>query len=464
VTGRVAGAPGARILVVEDKASMRQMLLDTLAGEGYAADGAESAEEGLARLRAARYDVVVSDVHLRGMSGLDLVSASRDVDSLLPIILLTAFGTVEVAVQAMKEGAYDFLTKPVDVERLLLIVQRAIEKRQMVTDNIVLREALSERLVPPVIVGEAESIRAALATARKAAATDATVLLLGESGTGKELVARAIHHGSRRATFPLVAVNCAAIPKDLLEHELFGSERGAFTGADRRKIGRIELAHHGTLFFDEIGDLPMELQAKLLRVLQERRFERIGGTKSIAVDVRVIAATNKSLRDEVRRGAFREDLFYRLDVIPIELPPLRERPGDVPLLARWLVEQISRDLRKPGMRLSEAALAKLARHSWPGNIRELRNTIERALILSEGLEIGAQEIALPDDAGDETAAVGAGVTSGLAAARREAVRRLEVETIRRVLAETKGNKAEAARRLDLSYKSLWSKVKEYGLD
>jgi DNA-binding NtrC family response regulator len=365
----------------------------------------------------------------------------------------------------MKDGAYDFLTKPVDVDRFLLVVQRALEKRRIVTDNLVLREELGDRLEPPVIVGEAETIRAALATARKAAASDATVLLLGESGTGKELVARAIHHASPRADFPLVVVNCATIPKDLLENELFGSEKGAFTGADRRKVGRLELANRGTVFFDEIGDLPIELQAKLLRVLQERRFERVGGTKPVFVDVRVIAATNKSLRDEVKTGGFREDLYYRLNVIPIELPPLRQRPGDVVLLARWFAAHLARELRKPETTLSPEALDRLERYHWPGNIRELRNTIERALILSEGTRIEPGEIALPDEPPPaEEAVVAAGATGGLAAAKRDAVRRLEATTIRRVLAESKGNKAEAARRLNLSYKSLWSKVKEYGLD
>ncbi len=458
-------AERARILVVEDKPSMRQMLLDTLAAEAYPADGVDSAEEALSRLRGERYDLVLTDVQLPGMSGFDLLAAVREQEPLLPIVLLTAFGTVEGAVRAMKEGAYDFLTKPVDVDRLLIVVQRALEKRRIVADNLVLREELRERLDPPVIVGEAESIRATLATARKAAATDATVLLLGESGTGKELVARAIHHASPRAALPLVTVNCATIPKDLLENELFGSEKGAFTGADRRKLGRFELADRGTIFFDEIGDLPIELQSKLLRVLQERQFERVGGTKPVFVDVRVIAATNKSLREEVKRGAFREDLFYRLNVIPIELPPLRERPGDVVLIARWFVAQLSRELRKPEARLTSAALDRLARYSWPGNIRELRNTIERALILAERPEIDLAEIALHDEEpDDEAAAVAVGAATGLSAAKRETIRRFEVTTIRRVLEETKGNKAEAARRLSLSYKSLWSKVKEYGLD
>ncbi len=464
----------ARVLVVEDKASMREMLVETFVAEGFEADGVERGEDAAGRLRSARHDLVVTDLQLPGISGLDVLRAARELDPFLPVILLTAFGTIEAAVRAMKEGAYDFLTKPVDTERLLLVAQRALEKRRMATDNLVLREELGERLEPPVIVGEAPSLLAALATARKAAATDATVLLLGESGTGKELVARAIHHESPRAESPLVVVNCAAIPRDLLENELFGSEKGAFTGAERRKIGRVELANRGTLFLDEVGDLSTELQAKILRVLQERRFERVGGTKAIAVDVRIVAATNKNLREGVRNGAFREDLFYRLNVIPIELPPLRERPGDAALLGRWFVSQLARELGKPDAFLSDAAVERLSRYSWPGNIRELRNTIERALILSEGPEIGPAEIALPDepsrDVGEEIAALAtsavaeAGATVPLADAKREAMRRLERDTIRRVLDESKGNKAEAARRLRLSYKSLWSKVKEYGLD
>ncbi len=462
----------ARVLVVEDKASMREMLVETLVAEGFEADGIERGEDAAGRLRSARHDLVITDLQLPGISGLDVLRAARELDPFLPVILLTAFGTIEAAVRAMKEGAYDFLTKPVDTERLLLVAQRALEKRRMATDNLLLREELRDRLEPPVIVGEAPSLLAALATARKAAATDATVLLLGESGTGKELVARAIHHESPRAASPLVVVNCAAIPRDLLENELFGSERGAFTGAERRKVGRIELANRGTLFLDEIGDLPTELQAKILRVLQERQFERVGGTKAITVDVRIVAATNKNLREEVRSGAFREDLFYRLNVIPIELPPLRERPGDVALLGRWFVSQLARELGKPDAFLAEAAIERLSRYPWPGNIRELRNTIERALILSDGPEIGPAEIALPDEpAREEYAVVAApappvvaGATVPLAEAKREAMRRLERETIRRVLDESKGNKAEAARRLQLSYKSLWLKVKEYELE
>lgn len=462
------GAPAAgeaRILVVEDRAGVRAMLLDTLAAEGFRAEGVESGEAAVARLREARFDLVVSDLQLPGMSGIGLLSAAREVDPMLPVVLLTAFGTVEGAVQAMKEGAYDFLTKPVDADRLLLVAQRAIEKRRMATDNLLLRDELRDRLDPPVIVGESESIRRALATARKVAATDATVLLLGESGTGKEMVARLIHHESPRAGRSLVAINCAAIPKDLLENELFGSEKGAFTGADRRKIGRLELASGGTVFLDEIGDLPIELQGKLLRVLEEKQFERVGGTRPVAVDIRVIAATNRDLRAEVRRGSFREDLFYRVNVVPIELPPLRERPGDVLLLARWFVGQLARELRKPEPRLADAALERLARYSWPGNVRELRNTIERALILAEGSLIGPGEITLPDEPeAAEEALVAAAAAPDLASAKRETIRRLEIATLRRVLRDTKGNKAEAARRLNLSYKSLWLKVKEYGLD
>jgi DNA-binding NtrC family response regulator len=452
----------ATLLLVEDRASMRQMMAESLLAEGYAVTDVDSGEAAAEQLRRARFDLIVSDFQLPGMSGVELLRAARELDPLVPVVLLTAFGTVEVAVQAMKEGAYDFLTKPVDIERLLLVIERALEKRRIVTDNMLLKEELRERLEPPVIVGEDESIKSVLAMARKAAASDATVLILGESGTGKELVARFIHHESPRAAFPLVTINCATIPGDLLEHELFGSERGAFTGADRRKLGRIELANRGTVFLDEIGDLPVDLQAKLLRVIQERRFERVGGTRSISVDVRIVAATNKNLRDEVKRGAFRDDLFYRLNVIPLELPPLRERPGDVVLLARWLAGQLARGVSKPEPRFTEEALAKLAAYSWPGNIRELRNAIERAIILCDGLEITAQAIALPEEAVHETA--GAPAAAGLGAAKRDAMRRLEIDAIRGALEAANGNKAEAARRVGLSYRALWAKVKEYGLE
>ena len=339
-------APGpsvADILIVEDKESLRTMLRKTLESRGYAVDEAADAYEARRRLSAFRYLVVLTDLRLPAGSGFDVLQAAREADPETPVVVMTAFGTVEEAVRAMKEGAADFLTKPVDTDHLLLLLDRAIDKRRMVTELVILKEEYQRRFGLPRVLGEDPALKEAMLALQRAAATDATVLLLGESGTGKELMSRALHQLSARAKGPFVAINCAAIPENLLENELFGHEKGAFTGATGRKVGKAELAHKGTLFLDEIGDLPLPLQGKILRLVQERQFERVGGLQTLTVDVRVVAATNRDLRELVAEKLFREDLFFRLSVMPIEIPPLRRRRRDVPLLAEAFLQRLARE-------------------------------------------------------------------------------------------------------------------------
>ncbi|MFH1277454.1 MAG: sigma-54 dependent transcriptional regulator [Candidatus Eisenbacteria bacterium] len=446
-----------KILVVEDRAGTRRMLEETFGDEGYRAVAVATGEEAVARLRKESFDLVVTDLALPGMDGLQVLAAARESDPLAPVIVMTAHGTVENAVRAIKEGAYDFVTKPVDTDRLLLLAERASEHRALEARDRA--HAVTERA--PEIIGESAANRRALALAEKVAARDAAVLLLGESGTGKELFARRIHSRSPRAGHPLVAVNCAAIPRDLVEAELFGSEKGAYTGSDRLRVGRFELANGGTIFFDEIGELPPGSQSKLLRVLEEKTVRRIGGNRSIRVDVRLVTATNRDLEKEVREGRFREDLYYRLNVFPLRLPPLRERPEDIPVLAGHFLDLFASEQGRERPRLSPGAIEALARYAWPGNVRELGNVLERAVILAEGDTI-PEELVLPRMGGTESG--GEPTAADLHEAVRLAVRRVESEMIGRVLAECGGNKSEAARRMKISYRSLWSKVKEYGLE
>src|SRR5882757_2759836 len=336
------------LLLVEDKTELRTMLRKALERAGYAVDEAPDGAAGIQKVRARRYLMVITDLKMPGASGLDVLRETKQADGAIPVLLLTAYGSVEEAVAAMKEGAFDFLQKPVDLEHLKLLVQRAARQQELLRENLLLREEYAARYGFPRIVGEHASIRGISQQIQRIAATDSTALLLGESGTGKELFARAIHHLSNRREQPFVALNCAAIPEGLVENELFGHERGAFTGAGARKVGKMDLAHRGTLFLDEIGELPLAIQAKLLRVLEDRRFERVGGTQLIEVDVRILAATNKDLRDAVAAKSFREDLFFRVAAVPITIPPLRERGNDVLLLADHFLEKFSREFAKPG--------------------------------------------------------------------------------------------------------------------
>src|SRR5277367_599636 len=383
------------LLLVEDKPELRAMLRKALERAGHSVDEAPDGSSAVAKVRARRYMLVLTDLKLPGCSGLDVLRETKQADPTIPVILITAYGSVEEAVTAMKEGAYDFIQKPVDLDHLNLLVERASQQQQLQRENLLLREEYTERYGFPRIVGEHKTMQDATHQVQRVAGTDSTVLLLGQSGTGKELFARAIHNLSPRREHSFVALNCAAIPEGLVENELFGHERGAYTGAGSRKVGKMELANRGTIFLDEIAELPLTTQAKLLRVLEERNFERVGGTQLVEIDVRILAATNKNLQEAVANKTFREDLFFRISAVPITIPPLRERGDDVHLLAEAFLERFRREFKKPGLQFTEQARARLQAYAWPGNVRELQNTIERAAILSDGDLIGPAELNLP---------------------------------------------------------------------
>ncbi len=451
----------ADILIVEDKESLRTMLRTTLESKGYTADEAGDAYAAKKRLSAFRYLVVLTDLKLPAGSGLDVLQAAREADPDTPVVVMTAFGTVEEAVKAMKLGAADFLTKPVDTDHLLLLLDRAVEGRRVATELVLLKEEYQRRFGLPRVLGEDPALKESMLALQRAAGTDATVLLLGESGTGKELMSRALHQLSERARGPFVAINCAAIPENLLENELFGHEKGAFTGATGRKIGKAELAHKGTLFLDEIGDMPLPLQGKILRLVQERQFERVGGLQTLSVDVRVVAATNRDLRALVDEKLFREDLFFRLSVMPIEIPPLRRRRRDVPLLAEAFLQRLAREMGRRDLRLSDAAKRTLQAHSWPGNVRELQNCLERAAILCDGSLIEPVHLRLdPGPRGGPALADIVDLSGPLAAARERAAARAEEEAIALAMREAGGDRAAAAARLGVSLSTLGRRLRE----
>jgi DNA-binding NtrC family response regulator len=452
------------ILLVEDKDSLRRVLRLTLENAGYSVTEAADAREGLNAIAGSPHKLVLTDLRMPHGSGLDVLRAARAADLNIPVIVMTAFGSIDEAVQAMKDGAHDFLQKPVDSNHLLLIVERALAHERLRTENILLREEWSRRYGFPRIIGESEAIKQAVADTQRVAQTEATVLLLGESGTGKELFARAIHHLSARRDQPFVAINCAAIPETLIENELFGHERGAFTGAGDRRLGKFELASGGTVFLDEIGELPLAVQGKLLRVIEERVVDRIGGRAPVPVDVRVVAATNRDLKAAAESGEFRRDLFFRLAVFPLEIPPLRERAGDVVLLARHFAATLGKELRGREAGLSEEALVALRAHRWPGNVRELENAIERACILSDTLTLERKDLGLADASGDDAAALkGLDLTGSLSDAAQRALRLVERHKILTALADNGGNKMKTAEDLGVSYKTLLTKIKDYNL-
>ena len=453
----------ADILIVEDKESLRTMLRTTLESRGYSADEAADAYEARKRLQAFRYLVVLTDLKLPAGSGFDVLQAAREADADTPVLVMTAFGTIEEAVRAMKLGAADFLTKPVDTEHLLLLLDRAVESRRVATELVLLKEEYQRRFGLPRVLGEDPALKESMLELQRAAGTDATVLLLGESGTGKELMSRALHQLSERAKGPFVAINCAAIPENLLENELFGHEKGAFTGATGRKIGKAELAHKGTLFLDEIGDLPLTLQGKILRLVQERQFERVGGLQTLNVDVRVVAATNRDLRALVEEKLFREDLFFRLSVMPIEIPPLRRRRRDIPLLAEAFLHRLAREMGRRDLRLSDAAKRALVEHSWPGNVRELSNCIERAAILCEGSVIEPEHLRLdPGPGGGPALADVLDLSGPLADVRERAAARAEEEAIALAMRDTDGDRAAAAAKLGVSLSTLGRRLRVAG--
>jgi DNA-binding NtrC family response regulator len=437
------------VLLVEDKAELREMLQQALERMKYQVTAIGTATAGRNALRERRFTAVLTDLKLPDGSGLDVLRSAMEVDGSLPVVVMTAYGTISEAVSAMRDGAYDFIQKPIDLQHLEHVLGRAIERYQLLRENIVLKEEYARRFGFPEMVGEHPAIVAAGREMQRIAPLDSTVLLLGESGTGKELFARAIHKLSPRAPKPFLALNCAAIPESLVENELFGHEKGAFTGADTRQAGRFELAHGGTLFLDEIGELPSAVQAKLLRALESGRVQRLGATADVSVNVRVIAATNRDLEAAAEAQAFRRDLYYRLAVFPIRIPPLRERGSDIQLLAEHFLERFRRELRKPQLALSANAKQALAAHPWPGNVRELQNVMERAAILNDGA-IDAENLGLATRGGQAKAAA-AGAAND----------RANLESVMR---ECKWNKQAAAERLGISYKTLLTRLKTFQLD
>jgi DNA-binding NtrC family response regulator len=428
-----------RILIVEDRDSLRRMLERALGQEGYEVTTAADGQAALRLLAERGFDLVLTDLKLPDLSGIEVLAASRQVQPRVPVVVLTGYGTVGAAVEAMKLGAYDFLEKPLEIDDLSRLIERAIGEPE---EASVLRVAGA-----PPIVGAHPRLRAAIRLLQRVGPTESTVLLTGESGTGKELFARAIHALSPRRAGPCVALNCAAIPETLIENELFGHEKGAFTGADRRQPGRFEQAEGGTLFLDEIGELPLAVQGKLLRALEELTFERVGGGRTLHADVRLVAATNRDLAGMVDDGELRADLFFRLNVFPIELPPLRERASDIPLLAHHLLAEIARRHHaEPPPRLEEAAAELLRDEPWPGNVRELANVLERAVILAEGPSIRAIDLRPLLQRSTAAAATG------------------ERERIKAALVAAEGGKRAAAALLGISYRALLRKIKEHDLE
>jgi len=475
VTTRARAGVQPPILIVEDKDSLRAMLRLALEAQGHQVVDARDQREAETALHGSRPSVVLSDLRLPEGDGFGVLRASKEYDPELPVIVMTAFGSIQDAVAAMKEGALDFLAKPVDPEHLLLLVERALAQRRLATENLILKEELASRRGAPQIVGDDPKLKQVSVALHRAATTDTTVLLEGESGTGKELFARALHALSPRADGPFVAINCAAIPETLLETELFGHEKGAFTGASVRKPGKFELAHRGTLFLDEIGDLSLPLQAKILRALEEKRFERVGGTVPLQVDVRVVAATNRNLKAAVAARQYREDLYFRLSVFPITIPPLRDRSDDITTLARYFIERFCRDLNKKPLALSPAAEQEMRNYPWPGNVRELQNCIERAVILTEGETIHPHHLHLSfrdaaplgsaaESAGNGSSWTGIDWSGTLAEVSKRALAEIERRKLELTLKEAAGNRGRAAEILQIPYKTLTTKLRDYGLD
>lgn len=441
------------VLLIEDEKIMRITLEDALAGAGYEVMSFDAGGSALQAIKGNSFDVIVTDVRLPDIDGFDIVREINQCSD-TPVIVMTAYGTIKGAVEAMKLGAFDYITKPFALEEFLLLIERALEIKRLKEENIRLRKDINKYYCGPSIIGNSGEMKKVFSLVEKVSATNSTVLILGESGTGKELIATTVHYQSSRKDKPLIRVNCAALPEGLIESELFGHEKGAFTGAAKRKPGRFELADGGTIFLDEIGDLPLQTQAKLLRVIQEKTFERVGGTATLTVDVRIIAATNRNLEEEVKSGRFREDLYYRLNVIPVELPPLRERKEDIPDLIEFFMDRYRKKLLK-NVRFSKDAIDLLLAYEYPGNVRELENIIERCVTLAAGEMIGRGE--LPAIIRPDISAVKSLLLSTVAADA-------EKGHIIRVLQTTQGNKTKAAEILGISRKTLWEKINSYGIE
>ena len=452
------------ILVIDDEENMRHMLSKMLTRAGYRTQTAADGAQGLAVMATTGFDYILCDVKMPNMDGIGFLEHLKEVESNATIIMMSAYGTIDLAVQAMRLGAYDFISKPFKSDEVLLAIRKAEERDRLKRENRTLREQLrriEERHRFGRLVAKSKNMKAVFALAAKAAKYNTTVLITGESGTGKELVARAIHQSSPRRKYPMIAVNCGGIPDNLLESELFGYVKGAFTGADTGKKGLFEEAHHGTIFLDEIGELPLPLQVKLLRILQEGEIRPVGAAHSRKVDVRTIAATSRDLEQMIAAGEFREDLFYRLNVLPVKIPPLRERSEDIPLLCQHFINQLNETLGRKVKGISSGAMAGLLGHSWPGNVRELENAIERAMVLSDSdvladgsfsfSGVGSQDCSPVDHAFEGYSL-------------KSAQKVLEREMIIKALKATDGNRTHAAKLLEISHPSLLSKMKVYNID
>jgi nitrogen regulation protein NR(I) len=464
------------ILIIDDDDQLRKSFERLLAEEGYRSESAPSGEAGLELIRRRRPDLVILDMRLPGMNGLETYQAIHDIDPKLPVVIMTAYGTTETAIEATKMGAFDYILKPFDIPEMLNVIQQALEAGRFMRSPVDL-DALPEKASGEAILGRSKPMQEVYKAIGRVSSTDATVLIRGESGTGKELVARAIYQHSLRADKPFLVINCVAIPENLLESELFGYEKGAFTGAVHRRVGKIEQAHRGTVFLDEIGDMSFSIQAKILRLLQEKSIERLGGRDTIAVDVRIIAATNRDLEAALAEGRFREDLYYRLKVVTLSLPPLRERPGDIPLLVDYFLSRYARDSGADNPGITEEAKAVLGNYDWPGNVRELGNAIHKALIFNRGAPVSREDIsqAISDEgapskrepaAGEEAVrrwlreALSDKSEDNLFDARMD---RIASMLISEALKATGGNRTQAAKLLGLSRPTLHSKIEKYGL-
>lgn len=445
------------ILIVEDEAKMRRLLELDLGEDGFTTLSAEDAESGMNLLRENSVSLVLTDLKLPGMSGLEFLHAIKQQNAALPVVVMTAFGSVETAVEALKAGASDYVLKPFSLSEMRMVVHKELSSHQLREENRSLREALGQRYAHPNIIARSPKMQEVLAIVERIASTNSTVLLGGESGVGKDLIARAIHEKSRRARGPFIKINSTAIPENLLESELFGYERGAFTGANASKPGKFELADKGTLFLDEIGDVPPTIQVKLLHVLQEREFERLGGTKTIKVDVRLIAATNKDLREALEQGTFREDLYYRLNVVPIDIAPLRQRKEDIPDLVDLFMARFAKDSGKPIESITPEAMQILKNHHWPGNVRELQNIIERACALAKSSVLKVDDIHLDMRPAKAVSDAANFLPEGMT------LEQWEDEMIREALRRASGNKSQAARLLGISRNALRYRLSKIGI-
>ncbi|HIJ95104.1 MAG TPA: sigma-54-dependent Fis family transcriptional regulator [Desulfuromonadales bacterium] len=475
--------PLHRILVADDEESMRWVLSKALKRKGFDVDLAHDGRQALELIKDNCYDLAILDIKMPGISGLDLLDKVQESKKDLLVVIMTAEASMRNAVEAMKRGAYDYITKPFDLDVIDAIIEKVTRAKEIAGEVTTLKQELKERYQPERnIIGNSQAMQDVYKTIGKVAGSDVTVLIQGESGTGKELVARAVHFNSGRLGKPFVAINCAAIPRDLLESELFGSEKGAYTGAGERKQGKFEQANHGTLFLDEIGDMPLDLQAKILRVLQEQEITRIGGNQNIAVDVRIVAATNQALVEKVRLKEFREDLYYRLNVVPIMLAPLRERRDDIPDLARYFLERTSAEMSTSPKRLTDDALASLKAHSWPGNVRELENAIKRAVILSSDPLLTAHDFenlpaaVISQDSASQDASLESLVDmklrscmNGIETLDKGNIHAMVLEQIERplirfILEKTRWNQVKAADILGINRNTLRKKITELGIE